>query len=371
MQLDALLKKILHGETTEGGVETKANEVMHPTNTGYGEEFVPSEVFRSEVIDLIPQRARLLPLLPGNQGSNLPIRYTGPVVGLSVEDLLFQGKPEWTTGDPSATENDHGTSRAQTMDVTIEQKSFICEVRISDQLMRYNAANLEQYVKDQLARGMAYTVDFAIINGDSEAGATGNVNSYDQAPATTYATQGGANFAGTVIDHGIRESAINNSYTVNVGTLAADDYASLLGVLGEYAERPEDCLFIQPVSVTAKMRTLDEFELMTNSGDRATIQKGIMPTPYGVDVLQHRAVKKTEADGKLSATGSNNTKGQILAIYKPAIQYGFGQEMKLEMVRVPGYGWRLVATFDFGFTIVDAGASLTNPTVAAGINVTV
>lgn len=368
MDLVTLLQKAGVGK----GLEKKANEVMHPENTGYGAEFIPSEVFASQVYDLVPQRARLLPLLPGSHGNALPKTYTAPVVGLSIDDLLFQGKGEWTTGDPSATENDHGISRAQTMNVTLNQKSFICEVRISDGQLRYNAANTEAYVKEQIAKAMGYTVDYAIINGDATSAGTGNVNSDDQAAATTFSASGGSLHASLILDNGIRKLAITNGYTVNVGTLAAEDYSALLGVLGEYGERPEDCLFIQPVKVTTKMRTLDEFELGTNSAEKATIQKGIIPTPYGVDVLQHRAVKLTEADGKRSGvTLSNNTLGQILAIYKPAIQYGFGQEFLLEVERVTGYGWRLVATFDFAFSIVDGGASLENPTVAAGINVTV
>lgn len=344
-------------------MEVKANEVMHTTNTGKGAEFIPSEVFSDIVINILPQRARLLPLLPGNHGVGLPKVYTSAAIGLSVSDLVFSGKTEWTTGTGSQTEDDHTRTQATTKQVTLTQKPFICEVDISDEQLKYNAVNTEQYVKDRIAEGMAYTVDALIINGDSETGGTGNVNLDDAAPtAGTYYLS---------IDGGIRERAINGGYTVNVGTLAADDYSAILAKLGEYAERPEDCLFIQSIHVTNKMRVLDEFELMTNSGDRATIQKGIMPTPYGVDVLQHRAVPKTEADGKVSTTSGNNTLGQILCVYKPAVQYGFGQDFKLEVVRVPGYGYRLVATFDFSFVIVDSDNSLSNPTVAAGINVTI
>lgn len=344
-------------------MEVKANEVMNPANTGYGAEFIPNEVFNDIVVNILPMRARLLSLLPGNHGIGLPKTYTSAAIGLSVGDLLFQGKTDWTTGTGSQTEDDHSQSRAATTQVTIQQMPFIAEVDISDAQLRYNAVNTEQYVKTRLAEGMAYTVDALIINGDSETGATGNVNKDDGAPtAKTYYLS---------IDGGIRERAINGSYTYNVGTLAASDYSEILNLLGEYSERPEDCLFIQSVHVNNKMRTLDEFELIINSGDKATIQKGILPTPYGVDVLVHRAVPKTEADGKVSATAGNNTLGQILCVYKPAVQYGFGQDFNLEVVRVAGYGYRLVATFDFGFSIVDSANSLTSPTVAAGINVTV
>lgn len=352
------------GATGAGlGLEQKANETVHSTNTGYGAEHIPAEVYKQGIIDLIPQRSRLLPLLPGNHGSNLPKTMTTGVIGLSVSDLLFQGKSEWTTGTGSQTEDDHSQQKPATKKVTLTQKSFICEVDISDEQLRYNAANTENYVKERIAQAAAFTVDMLIMNGDSETGGTGNVNSDDGAPtAGTYYLQ---------IDGGIRERAINSSYTVNVGTLAIGDYADILSKLGEYAERPEDCLFIQPVKVSTKTKQIAEFLTYQNSADKATVQSGIIPTPFGVDILQHRGVPLTEADGKVSTTPASNTVGQILCLYKPAVQYGFGQEFTLEVVRVAGYGYRLVATFDFAFKIVDSEASLTNPTVAAGINVTV
>ncbi len=363
MDVITLLKKV-------AGLEVKANEVMNTGNTGYGAEFVPSEVFVNQLMDLMPKYSNLLPLLPGSHGTGLPKKYTAPAKALSLGDVLFQGKGQWTTGVASATESDHAQSRVKTKQVSLNQATFICEVDIADEQLKYNAADTEQYVKDEIARGMALTVDSVIINGDAETGATGNVNSDDQAPATTYAASGGALDHRLMIDHGIRETAINGSYVKDFSTLADTDYSDLLTVLGRYATIPADCLFIQPIQVTNKMKSLDAFKLYINSADRATIQSGIVPTPFGVDVLTHHLVPLTEADGKVSKTAGNNVKGQTLLIYKPAVQYGFGQDFKLEVVRVAGYGWRLVATFDFAFTIVDSEPSLANPTVAAGIDIT-
>ncbi len=354
-----------------GALETKANEVMHTGNTGYGAEFIPTEVFKNEIIDLVPKFSSLLPLLPGNHGRNLPKKLTSAAVGLSIGDLFFQGKGQWTTGTGSQTEDDHGQSKVKTKQVSLDQVPFICEIDVSDDQLRYNAVNTEQYVKDALARAMGLTCESVIINGDNETGATGNVNSDDQAAATTYATTGGSKDHRLMIDGGIRERAINSSYTKDFGTLADTDYMDLLGVLGRYATNPGDVLFLQPIQVTNKAKTLDPFKLVANSADRATIQRGITPTPYGSDILTTHLVPLTEADGKISATAGNNTKGQTLALYKPAVQYGFGSDFLLEVVRVPGYGYRLVATFDFAFKLIDAEASLTNPTVAAGINITI
>lgn len=345
------------------GLETKANEVMHTGNSAAGAEFIPLEEFKQGIIDIVPQRSTFLQLLPGNHGSNLPKKYTSAVLGLSAGDLLFEKKAEWTTGTAGQTEDDHSQQKVATKQVSIEQASFIAEVDISDNQLRYNAANTEEYVKQALAAGMAFTVESVIINGDSETGATGNVNLDDAAPnAKKYYL---------ALDHGVRERAINGSYTRNVGTLALDDYAALQAIHGQYATNPDDLLFVQSIHVTQKTKLISELLTKDKAGENATVIKGLMPTVLGTSILTHRAVPKTEADGKVSTTAGNNTLGQIVSVYKPAVQYGFGQDFTLEVVRVPGYGWRLVATFDFGFMIIDSEASLTDPTVAAGINVTI
>lgn len=354
------------------GVETKANEVEHSTNTGYGAEFIPPAELVNEIIDIMPKFSGLIPLLPGNHGTSLPKSILLPVKGLTVGEQFFQGKTEWTTGRSTAPEATGIQSKVPTSRVQIDQKPFIIEVDISDEQLKYNGPSTEQYVKDELARGMALTCDSVIINGDTVTAGTGNVNSDDQAPATTYAAVGGAAYHTLQIDGGIRKRAIAGSYTKNFGTLADTDYTDLMTVLGRYTTDPTDCLFLQSIHVTNKAKALDAFKFYNNSADRAGIQKAITPTPFGIDILTTHLVPLTEADGKKSgATPANNVLGQALLVYKPAIQFGWGQDFKLEMVRVPGYGYRLVATFDFGFSIIESAASLAEPTVAAGINITV
>ena len=61
-----------------------------------------------------------------------------------------------------------------------------------------------------------------------------------------------------------------------------------------------------------------------------------------------------------------NKKGQFLAVYKPAVRWGFGQDVEIEVERVVGYGFHMVITCEVGFVILDP----TN-TCAAGINVTI
>lgn len=344
------------------GMETKANEVMHTGNTGAGAEFIPAEEFTKEIFNILPTRNGLLPLLPGNHGIGLPKKYTAAAVGLSVGDTEFEKKGQWTTGTGSQTEDDHTQQRAVTKQVSINQNPFIAEVDISDEQLKYNAVNTEQYVKDRLAQGMLYTVDSLILNGDTEPGATGNINLVDSTPGSKkfYLTQDGA-----------RKLAIAGSYSSDLGTLASGDYVTLMSLLGEYATSPDDVLFVQNIGVTMKALQLAEFITKDKAGDKATAESGVLRTVWGAGLLTHRAIKKANAVGKVSVTPGNNTTGSIAALFKPAIQYGFGQDFKVEVVRIPGYGWRLVATFDFGFTIIDSGTGLTDSAIALGYNVTI
>lgn len=344
------------------GLERKANEVMNTGNTGYGAEFIPDEVFKASILDIRPGRPGFLGLLRGNHGVGLPKVLTVPVIGISAGDQEFDKKGEWTTGTGSQTEDDHTVSKAPTAQVQLTQKQFIAEVDISDEQLKYNAVNTEEYVINRLRDGVAGTVESLILNGDTTTGATGNVNSDDGAPASTkfYLAADGA-----------IKKALAGSYDVNVGTLDYDDYASLLGKLGEYATNPDDVLFVQHIKVTLKALQIASFLTAQNSADRATIQSGIRPTPFGSDMVTSRFCGLAEADGKKSVTGSNNTLGRIVAMHKGAAQFGFGQDMKIEVVRVPGYGWRVVCTFDLGLAFVDAGTGLESATVALGRNITV
>lgn len=367
MELETMLKGL------GMNLQTKANEVQNTGATGYGAEWVLPTQMASEIYDLIPQRSNLLSLLPGNHGSNLPASYSAPYIGLSIGDMLYEGQQEWSTGTGSATEDDHTQSRRGTPKVTITQKTFIAEIDVSDQLLRRSTpVQIENYLKSELARGMGYTCDYVIVNADSSTGSTGNVNSDDQAPATTFAGAGGSRHASLVFDNGLRKLALAGSYATDAGTLDAGDYLKMISLLGEYGADPTQCLFIQPVQVRAKTLAISDFAEFQKYANNDVIAKGLMPTPYGVDILTHRAVQLTAADGKRDgASPSNNVKGQILALYKPAVQYGFGAEIKLEPVRVAGYGWRFVATFDFGFTVAEASAGLSSPTVSTAYNITV
>lgn len=338
-------------------VETNANEVMHTANTGYGKELVPVNVLSEEIIDMIPKYSTFLDQLPGFHGTNMPASLKVPVIG---EVDFFQGNSEPTTG---ALTESQATHRLATGEVTISQGSFIASISVSKRELNYAVGDLEKILKEKLAASAARTIEALILNADSEAGSTGNVNLDDAAPTSTvyYLQQ----------DHGIRELAINGAaLTVDCGTLDYTDFFDIMAKVGEFAADPSQCMWLTNRATYLKAMGLSDFVDASKRGENSTLSGKAITNIGGSDMFVVRDVPKTEADGKVSTTASNNTKGQILYAYKPAIQYGYGQPLEIDVQKVPGKGVNVVATFEFGFAIAQLLAGQTDSSVALGRNIT-
>lgn len=343
---------IAYDEKDFAEVETKANEVVHTQNAGLGKEIIPTNVMSDNLLDLLPQYSRLLPLLPGNHGNDMPISSKVPVIG---EAGLFSGNSEWTSGDGFAfvpTKNWPATG-----EVVIVQGQFILDIAISKRELNYAPAQLESIIRERMNRSAARTIDAVIINGDTAS--TGNVNGTYNAKA--YFTQ---------IDNGIRKVGIANT-VVNVGAMTAKSYLDVVAKLDEgYQSDLENLLIIEPNNVYMKSLAFDEVITVDKFGSQATINSGVLAKVWNIDKITARDFPAlTASTGAVSATGSENTKGSFAVIYKPAIQYGFGQPLEIDAFKVPGKGVQLVATMEFGFAIADEVAGL-GKTVGLGANVT-
>ena len=340
------------------GMETKADEVLSTINNT---DWYNAYGMVNDIKDLTPKFGKLLSRLSGGfEGKDLPVSYTVPY---DITDYYMQGKDEWEDETRPSFNIQTQTDSSN----TLTQKELILEFGVSDKMLAH-ATDKQLYEKliQKMVKTFSRTFEGMIINGDIETGATGNVNSDDQAPATTFATEGGASYHALLLDHGIRESAINNSNTENVGAFDSDDMQSVIATLDErYQEEVDDLLFLFNPTTYTTIKTDDGFKLAVNRDRGGAVDSGEVARPWGIDSVVTPLVPKTEADGKVSATGANNTLGQFLVVYKPAIRWGYGQDFNLEVERVVGYGYHLVTTVELSFTILDYAN-----TCGAGINVT-
>lgn len=345
-------KKLAWIEVKEEVVEeTKANEVMNTGATNFWTELVPTNVVMDPALDLLPKYSSLLNLLPWNHGNNMPISAYVPVIG---EAELFKGNTEWTTGAASFTPADNWPHSDK---VLVSQGQFILDITISKRELNYSVGDLENIVRERINRSAGRTVDASIINADSAT--TGNINGTFDGTAY-YAQQ----------DNWIRKVGIANT-VISVGALTS---ASLLSVKGGidagFQADLDNLLFVTPSNVYDKMLALAEVITMDKFWPNATIVKGVLAKAFGIDVLVARDFPAlTDTTGKVSTTAGDNVKWSFACIYKPAIQYGFGQPLEIELSTNPWKGVRLTATMEFGFGIANQKAGLWK-VVALWANVT-
>jgi hypothetical protein len=91
-----------------------------------------------------------------------------------------------------------------------------------------------------------------ILNGDTTNAGTGNINSDDADPADTNYYLGA---------NGLRKAAFAGSgCTTDVGTLDFDDYITMLNILGQYAAKPEDLVWIMNRRTYNKSLAINELK---------------------------------------------------------------------------------------------------------------
>ena len=350
-------------------VQKNANEVEHTTNTGYGKELVPVDVLTDKVLEVIPTFAKLMDgLSAGFHGNNMGISIKVPIKG---EIGFAEGNAEWTTAAGTIAQ---GVNRLATGEVTITQYPLIASVDVSKRELNYSVGKIEDMIVDAIAKTYARTIESMVINGDTETGATGNVNSDDQAPATTFAASGAAADHRIYMD-GLRATAIagtTGTDKYDVGAMTWADIMATRALLGNYSYDLSQLLLIMNGATYNKALTLDEFKKANENGVKSTITTGAMSNISGVDMFVARDFTLTEADGKMSgATLTNNTKGGFMFIRKSSVQWGFGQPIEIDVVKIPGKGISIIATAEFGYAVVNKKAGVTDPAIVLGFNATV
>lgn len=338
-------------------LETKANEVEHTTNTGYGAELVPQAVQSVDFLDLVPKYGTFIQALRGFHGRNLnKIQEVDVLWEIPLHDL----SSEWTTGSPIS-KIAQGIGRLPTAKVTLTQTKYNFSVDVSDELMRFvNIIDIMATINAKLAKSAARTQEALILNGDTTTAWTGNVNSDDGAPAATKYYLGAT---------GLRRTAIAASDTVDVGTIEFADFLSSLQLLGDFASAPEDLIWIFNRATYIKSLGVTEFKDFSLNGRFSTVVGGLTNF-LGSDVFVARDMPKTEADGKVSTTPGNNTLGQFLVTHRDAVQYGYNGDYNLEVFRVPWYGWQIFGYYYMGMGIASELAGNTDPLVAVWRNIT-
>ena len=345
----------------------KANEINQSTLANYGDEWV-GVAYSGQLWDSIRHEAMILNRLPsmevpgGAESVVIPLESTDPT-WYKVAQAASLGSNPGGVPTNTVTASNLGTA-SQSLTLAKMGARVLWTGELEEDAVLPYVAQLNR----QLAVSGAEYLESAIIDGDTETGATTNINDIADTP-------GGTEYWLTV--NGFRKLALvtNTANARDAGSLTSSDFletVKLMGVGGANAADVTRTAFIIPYAVhykaleLADVKTRDVFNGATIESGRLT---GIFGYPIYVSHHMHKAQASRLANtaGKIDLnTAGNNTKSAILAVRFDQWMFGWRRRMTLETTRFAAAdSTEIVAMMRFGLVYRDTEAS------AISYNVTV
>lgn len=218
----------------------------------------------------------------------------------------------------------------------------------------------------EAARAGAETMDAFALNADATDAATGNINLDDADPdADSYYLTAGQD--------GIRHQfLVDNTGQGSSVAAALDDakMAAILAKLSKYGLDLQNVRIVPDVQTYLSMLALASVKTVDVYGPQATIVTGELAKYRGIPVIPSPVISLTEADGKVSNTGSNNTKGQLAAYNRLMWRRGSRRGLTIELDRSIQKR-QMIMVVSFRIAIGCRGTRSTAKHTAGGYNITV
>jgi HK97 family phage major capsid protein len=351
---------LAHKISRAGLSAIKADELTYSTQVGYGDEWVP-DLWSAQIWN----RARLdnviLPLFRGiEMPSNpfeLPIEGTDPTVYFVPEtknetDLTIAG-----SGNPIP------DSKIGSGKVTLDAKKLALRVGFSAELVEDAIVPVLNLYREQAMRAITDSIDYVLLNGDTAT--SGNVNKNGGTPAGTdrYMAFNGLRKLALVTNADTPPNRVDAAGAPTLALLRQTRFT----MDAKYSARPADLAWVVDGGSYAKLLGLSEFLTMEKAGPMATAQTGQIGFMDGAPVFVSAEMPLTDgANGKVSTTTANNTKGTALCVYRPGWFVGYRRRIAVSIDYLPYYdSYQLTATVRLALANfdTDVASALYNITV--------
>jgi hypothetical protein len=315
---------------------------MDTAETGYGAEIIGTQYVR-ELWAGARRQSRVFGLIE-------QFEMTDPTAYLPVEadipEMLFVGE---STANNSA---NYSTVKTGSNRVQVAAKKFVIHQMWSGEMEEDSIIPYVPFLRRQQAVSLAHYSDSLVLNGDTTNAGTGNINLDDADPADTkhYLAFDGVRHAGLVDNTANRADLAGavslNAFKASRGRMIDRTYLHDWG----HPVSPEDLVYVADPESADATAFLDEVLTVDKYGPQATVLTGEQGRVLGHPLISSIAMSKTEADGKVSTTGGNNTKGQIVGFNRRGYVVGVRRRLKVETERLPGSDQtRIVLSTRLGF----------------------
>lgn len=320
----------------------RAVRAMDTAESGFGSQLIGAQ-YVSELWTGAQATARVFNLI-----NAFPM--TDPTAYLPVEadlpELLFVS--ESTTNNAS----NYATTKTGSNRVQVDAKKFVMHQMWSGEMEEDSIIPYIPFLRRQAARSLSHHMDSLVLNGDTTNAATGNINLDDADPADTkhYLAWDGIRHAG-LVDNTANSKDVAGAITLaefrrQRGRMLSTTYKHDWG----HPNDPMDLVHIADPETADAISFLDEVLTVDKFGPGATILNGQQARVLGNPLIASIDVSKTEADGKVSNTGANNTKGQVATFNRNGCVVGTRRNLQIETERLPATDQtRIVYSLRAGF----------------------
>lgn len=300
---------------------------MDTAESGYGQQLIGAQYVRDLWEGARPE-SRIFSQID-------TFEMTDPTAYLPVEVDI----PEMLLVGQSVANNssNYDTVKTGSNRVEVAAKKFVIHQMWSGEMEEDSLIPFLPFLMRQAALSVAYHSDSLVLNGDTTGTSTGNINLDDDTPAGTkhYLAFDGIRHA-SIVDNTANFKDIG-------GSIAFSDLSELRGLLLDDANlmdwghpsSPSDLLYIADPETADRIATLDEVIKAKQFAGGADLLAGEVGRIVGHPVISSIAMKKTEADGKVSKTAVNNTKGQVALFNRRGIKAGWRRRIRTETERLP------------------------------------
>ncbi|WP_330438812.1 hypothetical protein OHB44_27975 [Micromonospora sp. NBC_00821] len=336
------------------GAYERAIRAMDTAESGYGQQLIGAQ-YVGELWEAPRKLGRVFPLIESFEMTD-PTAYLP--VEVDIPEMLFVS--ESTLNNSS----NYPTVKTGSQRVQVDAKKFVIHQMWSGEMQEDSIIPFVPFLRRQAALSVAHYSDSLVTNGDTTNAATGNINLDDADPADT---------KHYLAFDGIRHASLVDNTGNAVDAAASLTYAGLHGLRGKMIDTarlvdwghpidPEDLVYIADPETADRAALLDELITVDKYGSQATVLNGEIARIGRNPFVSTIAMSKTEADGKVSTTPANNTKGQVTAFNRRGFKVGWRRRVQVETERLPGSDqWRVVYSMRLGmgrFTPTGAAAGI-------------
>lgn len=336
------------------------NRAMDTAESGYGSQLIGAQ-YVGDLWAGARAESRVFGQIPTFQ-MDAPTAYLP--VAADLPELLFVAE---STASNSA---NYTTSKSGSNRVQVDAKKFVIHQMWSGEMAEDSIIPFIPFIRGQALAAIAHYSDSLVLNGDTTNAGTGNINLDDADPADTkhYLAFDGIRHAFLVDNTGNAADA--------GGALTFKDLADAKGdmisttYLNDWGHPNDlnDLIYVADPETVDAISQLDEVITLDKFGPGATVLTGQQARVLGSPLISSMAVSKTEADGKVSTTANNNTKGQVVVFNRRGFNAGIRRDLAVAFEPLPATDqYRLVHSLRLGFGRYSPTGAASGIEAAAGI----